>query len=63
MTQEGLADAAGVHRTYVSLVERDQKSPTVRMLFRLCAALTVRPSTVLVRVERETGGKVSAADG
>ena len=51
LTQEELADRAGVHRTYVSLLERDKKSPTVAMLFRLCAALGLRPSTLLARVE------------
>lgn len=51
LTQEELADRAGVHRTYVSLLERDKKSPTIAMLFRLCAALGLRPSTLLARVE------------
>lgn len=51
LTQEALADGAGVHRTYVSLLERNRKSPTVAMLFRLCEVLSVRPSTLLSRVE------------
>lgn len=51
LTQEELADRAGVHRTYVSLLERDKKSPTVAMLFRLCAPLGLRPSTLLARLE------------
>ena len=51
LTQETLADKAGVHRTYVSLLERGKKSPTVAMLFRLCRVLAVRPSTLLARVE------------
>lgn len=55
LTQEALADRAGVHRTYVSLLERDKKSPTVAMLFRLCRVLEVRPSTLIARVEREVG--------
>jgi transcriptional regulator with XRE-family HTH domain len=51
LTQEGLADRAGVDRTYVSLLERDKQSPSVEMLFRVCAALEIRPSTLLARVE------------
>ena len=51
LTQEALADGAGVHRTYVSLLERNRKSPTVAMLFRLCTVLSVKPSTLLSRVE------------
>lgn len=32
MTQESLAHKAGIHRTYVSLLERGEKCPTVRIL-------------------------------
>jgi transcriptional regulator with XRE-family HTH domain len=51
LTQEGLADRAGVDRTYISLLERERQSPSVDMLFRVCAALGVRPSVLLARVE------------
>jgi len=40
-----------VHRTYVSMLERDKKSPTLAVLFRLCDALGVRPSTLIARLE------------
>lgn len=53
LTQEELAQRAGVHRTYVSLLERDRKSPTLDVLFRLCRAIGVRPSVLLARVERQ----------
>ena len=52
LTQEELAFAAGIHRTYVSLLERDKKSPTVGLLFRLCDALAVSPSKLVAAVER-----------
>jgi transcriptional regulator with XRE-family HTH domain len=51
LTQEELAERAGVHRTYVSMLERDKKSPTLAVLFRLCDALGVRPSTLIARLE------------
>jgi len=51
LTQEELADRAGVHRTYVSLLERDRKSPTMEVLFRLCKALHIAPSKFIARVE------------
>lgn len=35
LTQEQFALTAGVDRSYVSQFERDLKSPTVNMLFRL----------------------------
>ena len=52
MSQEDLAFDAGVHRTYVSMLERDLKSPTVDVLFRLCRALKIKPSQFIARVEK-----------
>ena len=51
-TQEQLAFAAGVDRTYISQLENNHKSPTVDLLFRLCDALGVAASKLLARVER-----------
>lgn len=51
MTQETLAFAAGLDRTYVSQLENGHKSPTVDTLFRLCTALGVTASGLLARVE------------
>jgi transcriptional regulator with XRE-family HTH domain len=44
ISQEQLGFDAGVHRTYVSLIERGAKSPTLGVLFRLCQALDVPPA-------------------
>jgi transcriptional regulator with XRE-family HTH domain len=52
LTQEELAFKAGVHRTYVSLLERNKKSPTLNMLFRLCDVLEVSVSKLVARVEK-----------
>lgn len=52
LTQEKLAFAAGVDRTYISQLECDKKSPTVAMLFKLCAPLGVAPSKLIAQVER-----------
>lgn len=51
LTQEALAHAAGVDRSYISQLERDLKSPTVQMLFRICQALGTKPSRVIVQLE------------
>lgn len=51
LTQETLAARAGISRNYVSLLELNQKSPTVQMLFKLCKVLKVRPSVLIARVE------------
>lgn len=52
LTQEQLALEAQVDRSYISQLERGKKSPTVDMLFRLCATLDARPSRLIARVER-----------
>ena len=41
MSQERLAFEAGVHRTYISLLEGEKKSPTLNVLFRICKALDI----------------------
>lgn len=51
LTQETLAAKAGISRNYVSLLEQNEKSPTVQMLFKLCKVLKVRPSALIARVE------------
>ena len=52
MTQEELAFAAGLARNYISLLELNQKSPTVTTLLKICAAMKVRPSTLIARIEK-----------
>jgi transcriptional regulator with XRE-family HTH domain len=43
LTQEELGHAAGLDRTFVSMLERGERQPTVRVLFKLAAALKVQP--------------------
>ncbi len=52
LSQEALADKAGVHRTYISQLERGLKSPTLAVLMKLAAALEVRPSKIILLLER-----------
>lgn len=51
LSQEQLAEKAGIHRTYVSLLERDVKSPTVEVLLRICEALDMKASDILKRLD------------
>ena len=53
MTQEQLALNAGVERNFVSLIERGVNQPTIRVLFRLAAALGTPASELIRRVEQE----------
>ena len=52
LTQEQLAFKADIPRNYVSLLELDEKSPTVQVLLRICKALGVRAAKIVARVER-----------
>ena len=47
LTQEQLGHAAEVDRTFVSLMERGERQPTVRVLFKLAAALQVTPARLI----------------
>ena len=51
VTQEELAFKAEISRNYVSLLELDEKSPTVQVLLRVCRALGVKASKIMSRVE------------
>ena len=46
-SQEALADLAGLHRTYVSSVERCERNATLDTLDKLSSALGIDPSDLL----------------
>ena len=47
LSQEALAEDAGIHRTYVSDVERGTRNPTITVVARLARALRVKPGELL----------------
>ena len=49
ISQEALADAASVDRTYVSLLERGLRQPTLETLFSFARALEISPATMVSR--------------
>jgi transcriptional regulator with XRE-family HTH domain len=51
LTQEQLADRAGMHRTFVGRLERGQSSLRVERLFDLAAALGVELADLLPTAE------------
>lgn len=53
LTQEQLANNAGVDRTFISLVERGINQPSVRVLFRLAAALSISPTELINLTEHQ----------
>ncbi|HVZ42149.1 MAG TPA: helix-turn-helix transcriptional regulator [Candidatus Kapabacteria bacterium] len=48
LSQEDLADKAGIHRTYVGSVERGERNISVENVARLVRALKVRPHELLI---------------
>lgn len=52
VSQEKLGFDSGLHRTYISLIERGVKSPSLRTIFQISRALKVKSSVLLSKVER-----------
>jgi transcriptional regulator with XRE-family HTH domain len=55
LSQEKLAFAANLDRSYVSGVERREKNPTISVLARLARALKVKPAVLVTEPPPETG--------
>ena len=52
LSQEELGFESGYHRTYISLLERGKKSPSLKTIFQLANALNVEPSDLIERVQK-----------
>ena len=46
-SQEAFADEAGLHRTYISDLERGARNPTITVVDKLATALDVTPGRLL----------------
>lgn len=62
-SQTTLAQMSGTDRNYISLIEMGRSSPSVRIVFRLCAALDVPPSELLRDTERRLALQPHAEQG
>jgi len=51
LSQEELAYQCSLDRTYISLLERGLRVPTIITLFKVAAALDIRPETFISRME------------
>ncbi|MBN1102482.1 MAG: helix-turn-helix transcriptional regulator [Deltaproteobacteria bacterium] len=52
ISQEELGFRSGYHRTYISLLERGKKNPSLQTVFQLAIALKVEPTEILGRVQK-----------
>jgi transcriptional regulator with XRE-family HTH domain len=51
LSQEKLAEMSGLHRTYISDIERGVRNPTILTIFTLCKALKTTPTELFREFE------------
>lgn len=51
LSQEELANRCGIDRTYISLIERGKRKPTLNILFKICENIGVKPSEFIKEIE------------
>jgi transcriptional regulator with XRE-family HTH domain len=51
MSQEALAEACDLDRTYISGIERGARNPSLTNILKIAAALDTRPADLLSRAE------------
>lgn len=65
-SQESLAFASGRDRTYISLLELGQRSPTLDTMISLCQALAITlpqlAAAVQEHLDNQTGSRASSAE-
>ena len=54
LSQEELAFRVGIHRTYISQLERGLKSPSLRTIGKICDELKLSLSQFMQEVEKES---------
>lgn len=54
LSQEAAALASGIDRAYFGHIERATKTPTLKTVWRIAAALETRPSELIGRAEQMT---------
>ena len=53
LSQESLAHECELDRTYISLMERGKRQPTLSTLFKLAKVLNTAPSEIIKKVEQQ----------
>lgn len=50
LSQERLAELCGLHRTYISEVERGERNVSLENIYKICSALKVKVSVVFKKM-------------
>lgn len=56
VSQEVLSGLADIGRSHLSAIERGERKPTLETLYRICSALEIKMSTVVMKIEEELEG-------
>lgn len=59
LSQEAFASIVGLHRTYVSQLERGVKSPSLRTLYKISQGLNIKLSALFSRLDESMSHVVS----
>ena len=51
ISQEVLSGLADIGRSHLSAIERGERKPTLETLYRICCALDIKMSAVVLKIE------------
>ena len=52
LSQEVVSGLADIGRSHLSAIERGERKPTLETLYRICVALNVNMSDVIIEIEK-----------
>lgn len=52
LSQEELAFRCDLDRTYISLLERGKRKPTLSVIFKICNNLNIKPTAFISEIEK-----------
>lgn len=55
LSQEKLAEKSNLDRTFISLLERGLRQPSLSTIFRIAKALEISPVTIVKEIETKLG--------
>lgn len=53
ISQEVLSGLADIGRTHLSAIERGERKPTLETFYKICSALGVKMSDIMIEIEKE----------